>query len=216
MRYLRTPDVYRPQSDTALLMRAMAADGVPRGGAALDVCTGTGAVALDALARGAEHVTAVDVSRSALLSAWLNSRLRGARIELLHGEFSRVLRRRRFDTVLANPPYVPGPEPALDRRRGRAWNAGSAGRSVLDPLCRMLPDLLNPHGTALIVHSTLSGPDDTLARLRADGLKAAIVARETIGFGPVLHRRAAWLESTWSIAPGQREEELVVIRADRI
>ncbi|WP_024803564.1 HemK2/MTQ2 family protein methyltransferase [Nocardia sp. BMG51109] len=214
MIYLRSPDVYRPQADTALLMRAMAAAAVPCGHV-LDVCTGTGAIALDALRNGAKHVTAVDISRSALLSAWLNSRLHGARIELVRGEFTRVLRHRRFDAVLANPPYVPGPEPTARGGRARAWNAGPAGRAVLDPLCRVLPNLLNPHGIALIVQSTLSAPDITVHRLRADGLKAAVVARETTGFGPVLRERAAWLERAGLIEPGQRDEELVVIRADR-
>ncbi|SLJ83173.1 putative methyltransferase [Mycobacteroides abscessus subsp. abscessus] len=32
----------------------------------------------------------------------------------------------------------------------------------------------------------------------------------------MLRERAAWLESVGLIAPGQRHEELVVIRADRI
>ncbi|GAB2714468.1 methyltransferase [Nocardia thraciensis] len=196
-------------------MRAITAAALPSGGRVLDVCTGTGAVALHALRTGAQHVTAVDVSRLALLSAWLNSRLRGVRIELLHGEFTRVLARRRFDAVLANPPYVPGPSPVPSDGPTRAWEAGPTGRSVLDPLCRTLPNLLTRRGTALIVHSALSGPDQTLHRLRACGLKAAIVARETTGFGPVLRDRASWLESAGLIEPGQRHEELVVIRADR-
>ncbi|MBF6170673.1 HemK2/MTQ2 family protein methyltransferase [Nocardia blacklockiae] len=212
----RVPGVYRPQADTMLLLRALAAAAIPRGGRVLDVCTGTGAVAVEALRNGAEHVTAVDVSRSALASAWVNSRVRRARIELRCGEFARVLRRGdRFDAVLANPPYVPGPDLGPARGAARAWEAGPDGRAVLDPLCRMLPDLLHRRGTALIVHSALCGADETVDLLRDGGLKAAIVARETIEFGPVLHARAEWLESTGLIEPGQRHEELVVVRADR-
>ncbi|WP_307719291.1 methyltransferase [Nocardia mexicana] len=213
---VRAPGVYRPQEDTRLLIRAMAAAAIPRGGTMLDVCTGSGAVAVAAaLLGGAEHVTAVDISRSALISAWLNSRLRRTRIELLHGEFAEVLGHRRFDVVLANPPYVPGPVPTPTYGPARAWEAGPAGRAVLDPLCRILPNLLNPKGIGLIVHSSLCDVDATVRDLRDGGLKAAIVAREINEFGPVLRARAPWLESAGLIEPGQRYEELVVVRADR-
>ncbi|WP_280274029.1 HemK2/MTQ2 family protein methyltransferase [Nocardia wallacei] len=215
MIFFRAPGVYRPRADTRLLMRAMAAAAMPRDAEVLDVCTGTGAVAVEALRLGAKKVTAVDVSRSALLSAWVNSRLRGGRLELLHGEFDRVLRNRRFDTVLANPPYVPGPEPSAAHGAARAWEAGPNGRALLDPLCRMMPGLLNRRGTALIVHSALCDPDETMRLLRDGGLKAAVAAREPNEFGPVLHARASWLEAVGLIEPGRRHEELVVIRADR-
>ncbi|WP_433685411.1 hypothetical protein [Nocardia sp. CA-119907] len=56
----------------------------------------------------------------------------------------------------------------------------------------------------------------TVHRLRDLGLKAAVVAREGVEFGPVLRKRAPWLEAAGLIEPGRRYEELVVIRADRI
>ncbi|QLY28765.1 hypothetical protein [Nocardia huaxiensis] len=66
-----------------------------------------------------------------------------------------------------------------------------------------------------MVHSALCGTDRTLHRLRDSGLEAAVVARALIPFGPVLRRRAGWLTARGLIDPGQRDEELVVIRADR-
>lgn len=212
----RPPGVYRPQLDTWLLVRALSEAGVPRGAEALDVCTGTGALAVAAARAGAATVTAVDVSRAAVLSAWLNCRVRGIEVEVLRGDFAAVLGRRSFDLVVANPPYVPAPENAAYRGSARAWNAGARGRAVLDQLCTALPALLKPRGMALIVHSVLCDPDATLAQLRENELKAAIVARATVPFGPVLRRRADWLASAGLIEPGQRMEDLVVIRADRI
>ncbi|WP_433722834.1 HemK2/MTQ2 family protein methyltransferase [Nocardia sp. CA-129566] len=213
MPLLRCPGVYRPQGDTWLLVRALAEAGLPRWSRVLDICTGTGAVAIAAVRAGATAVTAVDVSRSAICSAWLNSRLRGLPIELIHGDFAEVLPGRRFDVVLANPPYVPCAEPVWFAG-SRAWNGGPDGRGLLDKLCSMLPDVLAPGGIALIVHSALANGKMTVDRLRDSGLTTAVVARQMIPFGPVLRRHTEWLERGGLISPGQCEEELLVIRAD--
>ncbi|MFI5720249.1 HemK2/MTQ2 family protein methyltransferase [Nocardia sp. NPDC051750] len=212
---VRAPGVYRPQPDTWLLARAMTEAALPAGTRVLDACTGTGALAIHAARSGAASVTAVDLSRAAVAAAWLNSRLCGVRLELLCGDITRVVDGRTFDVIVANPPYVPSAGPVPGGRAARAWDAGRHGRSVLDPLCVMMPRLLATGGTALIVHSTLSGTATSLAQLRDGGLKATIVARTMIPFGPVLTRRIGWLRDRGLIRPGQRHEELVVIRADR-
>ncbi|MFE3098814.1 methyltransferase [Nocardia tengchongensis] len=214
MMLIRAPGVYRPQADTRLLTRAYADAHIPPHRRVVDVCTGTGALAI-AAARFARSVTAVDISRAALISAWLNCRLRGIDVELLYGDFRTVLPGRTFDVMVCNPPYVPCWSDRPPRGGARSWDAGVDGRSAIDSLCRLAPELLSETGTLLMVQSVLSGVDSTLAVLRAAGMKAAAVARATIPFGPVLCSRAAWLVDTGQIQPGQRDEELVVIRADR-
>ena len=67
----------------------------------------------------------------------------------------------------------------------------------------------------LLVQSEFAIPRQTLAALAESGLDAEVVAYEWIPFGPVLESRAGWLEDTGRLEPGRREEELVVIRADR-
>ncbi|MQY27781.1 methyltransferase [Nocardia aurantia] len=208
----RAPGVYRPQSDTEMLLRAVGA-AVPEGGRVLDVGTGSGALTVAALRSGAGRVTAMDISRRALLSARLNSLRWWGRVELLHGDIRLVHPRGRYDLVLANPPYVPACAADDIRRDARAWAAGPTGRSVLDPLCRLLPRLLRESGTGLIVQSALADPDRTVEMLTDGGLDAAVAARSTIAFGPVLRSRSKWLQATGLIEPGQRAEELVVIRA---
>jgi release factor glutamine methyltransferase len=121
----------------------------------------------------------------------------------------------RFDLVLANPPYVPGPGVVAAQGRARAWDAGPDGRAVLDRLCALAPLLLAPGGLLLMVHSALCDAELTLHQLRGGGLKASVVARREEPFGPVMRGRAQWLVERGLIAPGQRHEELVVIRADR-
>ncbi|MFE1594126.1 HemK2/MTQ2 family protein methyltransferase [Nocardia sp. NPDC058705] len=211
---LRVPRVYRPQADTWLLARALHEVPSLRGGRVLDVCAGTGALTLAAAAAGAGSLTAVDLSWSALMSTWMNCRLRGIAVELLHGDFASALRLPRFDVVVANPPYVPA-EQTSGRGAALAWDAGHDGRSVLDRLCAMLPDLLTERGVGLIVHSAVSDPQRSLSQLRGLGASARVVATGTVPFGPVMRSRAEWLAANGFIRPGQREEELVVIRVDR-
>jgi release factor glutamine methyltransferase len=67
----------------------------------------------------------------------------------------------------------------------------------------------------LVVHSALSDPGRTLVRLRAAGLKAAVVRRRWIAFGPVLRARQGWLRERGLLDAADEREELVVIRAER-
>jgi release factor glutamine methyltransferase len=65
------------------------------------------------------------------------------------------------------------------------------------------------------VHSALSGPDRTLEMLREAGLKAEVVRRRRVPFGPVLRSREDWLRRRGLLGPADDKEELVVIRAER-
>ena len=213
MKLLRVPGVYRPQGDTRLLADALAAAAIPPGGSALDIGTGTGAMAIVAARAGASEVTAVDVCRRAVWTARMNARMRGLPIDVRRGDALAVAAGRRFDLIVANPPYVPA-ETASPRGAARAWDAGLDGRSVVDRVCAAAPDLLAPGGVLLMVHSSLCDTDATLLALRGGGLKAAVVSRAEEGFGPVMRSRAGWLARRGLISDGQRAEELVVIRAD--
>ncbi|WP_336082740.1 HemK2/MTQ2 family protein methyltransferase [Nocardia sp. SSK8] len=214
MRLIRAPGVYRPQTDSLLLCRALRELPQLPGARVLDTCAGTGVATLAAAAAGASSLTAIDLSWPALLSTWLNCRVRGIAVDLLHGDFTAALRLPRFDVVVANPPYVPAPG-AHARGAALAWDAGPDGRGVLDRLCATLPALLTERGRALIVHSAISDPDRSLCQLREHGVDAQVVTAGTVPFGPVLRGRRDWLTEHGYLRPGQREEELVVIRVDR-
>jgi hypothetical protein len=67
----------------------------------------------------------------------------------------------------------------------------------------------------LVVQSELSGVGQSLASLRSAGLDADVVARQWIAFGPALSARTQWLERTGRLRRGCREEQIVVIRADK-
>ncbi|MFE6746487.1 HemK2/MTQ2 family protein methyltransferase [Kitasatospora purpeofusca] len=207
--------MYPAQGDTALLVETLRRERPAPGARLLDLGTGTGAVALAAAELGAA-VTAVDLSRLALATTWLNARLHHLRLKLRHGDLTTPVTGHRFEYIVSNPPYVPSADTGPPRRGiARAWDAGPTGRVLLDRICRQAPRLLAPGGVLLIVQSSLADPQATLAALRRAGLRAGPVATRRQEFGPVMSARADWFEERRLIAPGEREETLVVVRGVR-
>jgi release factor glutamine methyltransferase len=195
-----------------MLARTLRAEALPPGARVLDVCTGSGLLAVTAALCGA-RATAVDVSRRAVVCAALNGRLNGVRVRALRGDLLAPVRGERFDAIVSNPPYLPAPDEALPGRgAARAWDAGRDGRAVLDRLCAEAPEHLAPGGVVLIIHSALCGTDATLDALRHAGLAAQVVERHHGALGPLLRARAPQLEARGLLAPGQRDEEVIVVR----
>jgi release factor glutamine methyltransferase len=217
MRLLVLPGVLRPLSDGRLLASRMRDERLARGAGVLDMFTGSGALAVAAAQDGAAAVTASDLSRRAALNARINAALNRVDVEVVRGDLFAPLAGRRFDLVLANPPYVPSAEPELPSRGAAlAWEGGLGGRAVIDRFCAQVGTHLLPGGSALIVQSSLTGEEQTVARLKAGGLSARVLARERGPLGPVVSERAAELERQGMLEPGAREEELLVIQGSRI
>ncbi|MFD9597909.1 HemK2/MTQ2 family protein methyltransferase [Kitasatospora sp. NPDC059973] len=216
MLLIRPPGVYPPQGDTELLISSLRREPLGPTSRVLDVGTGTGAVALAAAGSGA-RVTAVDLSGRAVAAAWLNTRLHRRRVRLRRGDLLRPVAGQRFDLITANPPYVPVDDAADAPGRGPAlaWDAGRDGRLVLDRICREAPRLLAPGGVLLIVQSSLADVPATLTALRRSGLRASVAARRRQAFGPVMTARAGLFERLGLIAPGERAEDLAVVRGVR-
>jgi 16S rRNA (guanine966-N2)-methyltransferase len=115
-RQLRAPQglATRPTSDRVreALFGILTSAGALDGARVLDLYAGTGALALEALSRGAAHATLVDSSRLALAAARANVEALGqqARVRIVAGDVSasvaRLLRHGPFDLVLADPPWA--------------------------------------------------------------------------------------------------------------
>lgn len=209
------PGVYEPQEDSLLLCDIAATTGIVPGARVLDMCTGSGAVAITAALLGAREVVAFDISPRAVDCAERNARSVGVEVDVRLGSLAEAAELEPFDVLLCNPPYVPSELPPTGMGLHRAWDAGEDGRTVLDPLCRASADLLAPGGVLLVVHSEFSGPHRTVRMLSDNGFSVTEAGRQTIDFGPVMHRRAQWLEARGVLAPGRRTEELVVVRGDK-
>lgn len=211
---LRFPGVYPPQADTWLLADAIGREHLGPASRVLDLCTGTGAIGVRAAEAGAGRVTAVDVSRRAVLNARLNALAGRHPIRVVRGNLTAGLEQQQFDLIVSNPPYVPAADDALPgtgRRRG--WDAGTNGRALLDQICTAAPELLAPNGVLLIAQSSLSGVEKTRTMLEEHGLRVSIAATKAIPFGPVLSSRRRMLEARGFVSPGQRTEDIYVLRA---
>src|SRR5690348_8730906 len=152
MRLVIPPGVFRPISDTWLLAAALERERLGPGARVLDLCSGSGAVAVHAalearrgraVARrsaAACDVTAVDVSRRAIATIRLNAALNHVRVRARRGDLFEAVAGERFDAIVSNPPYVPAATDDLPTRGlARAWDAGRDGRALLDRICAAAP-----------------------------------------------------------------------------
>jgi release factor glutamine methyltransferase len=213
VRLVVPPGVFRPISDTWLLADTLDRQSLPPGGRVLDLCAGSGALAVRAALGGPREVTAIDVSRRAVAAIRLNAALNGVSVRALRGDLFAPVAGERFDAIVSNPPYVPSPTDALPAAGlERAWEAGRDGRALLDRICAAAPAHLRPDGTVLVVHSALLGLEPTIELLRAGGLRADVAARERGPLGPLMNGRRRQLEIAGLLTPGQRDEDVVVVR----
>jgi release factor glutamine methyltransferase len=204
VRLFAPPGVFSPLSDTRLLAERLRAEPRLRDGNVLDLCTGSGALAVVAALAGAARVTGVDASRRAVMAARFNARLNGVRVRALYGDLFEPVRGERFDVIVSNPPYVPG------EGAGRGFDAGEDGRDLIDRVCAGLADHLVPGGLALLVHSSICGEEATMSALEDAGLAAEVIDRRRGPLGPVMGARAPELRRR-GLLEGD-EEELLVLR----
>ena len=153
-------------------------------GTLLDLGTGCGVQALHA-SRHARAVTATDVAPRALAMARATFALNGMDVELLDGPWLEPVAGRRFDRIVSNPPFVPGPARVDYVYR----DSGQAGDDALAALVRALPGHLERGGVAQLLGSWLHvrGQDwpDRVRSWLPDGVDAWVVQREVTD--PALH-----------------------------
>ena len=211
MRLLPLPGVFQPPSDAWMLAEYLRRERLAEGASVLDVCTGSGMLAICAACDGAAEVTAVDISRRAVVAVRLNARLNGVQVAAVRGDLFEPLRGRRFDVIVSNPPYLPGDIAELPRRGlARAWEGGRTGRAFIHRISARAREHLRPGGVMLLVYSTVCGERQTLDGLRAGGLEPSVVERRRGPLGPRLQARTEWLSRQRLLLAGGEEEMLVV------
>ncbi len=159
----------------------------------LDLCTGSGCIAL-ALAKKLPWclVTGTDLSKRALSFARKNARENGIRnVSFLEGSLFGPVKRRKFDIITANPPYIRTEELGTLQREVRDWEPEAAldgGEDGMDFYRQILPaagEHLNRGG-----HIFLElGYDqaETVKLLAAEnGFRNGIVVKDYAGIGRIL------------------------------
>jgi release factor glutamine methyltransferase len=199
-RFEVSPAVLIPRPDTETLIER-ALELLPPDSTAriLDLCTGTGAIAVTIAAeRPGVHATATDLSAAALEVARRNAERHGvaARCELLEGDlFAPLPASAKFALIAANPPYIPEPEleglqPEIKQFEPRlALASGSDGFAHLKRLCEGARAFLEPGGAVLFeVGSGQAG--QVQEWLRVQGFIEVTARKDLAGVERVVEARA--------------------------
>jgi release factor glutamine methyltransferase len=167
------PGVFIPRPETEAMLEWAVAQALPAKPVVIDVCTGSGALAL-ALARhwpGA-RVIGLDDSDAALDYARRNAA--GTTVEFVRADVthSGVLTELEghVDLVVSNPPYVPDgaelePE-VIDHDPPDAVFGGPDGMAVIPAVARLAGRLLRPGGLFAVEH------DDTTSSMTAETISS--------------------------------------------
>ncbi|MGV3653228.1 MAG: peptide chain release factor N(5)-glutamine methyltransferase [Noviherbaspirillum sp.] len=155
-----TSAVLIPRPETELLVE-LAIEKLPSGGRAIDLGTGSGAIAV-ALARNRPdaQVTALDASEAALDVARGNAQRNGVQVGFLHSDWYRSLDEAgntTFDLVVSNPPYIVSGDRHLSQGDLRfepldALTDHGDGLSALRTIIAGAPGHLAPGGWLLMEH----------------------------------------------------------------
>ena len=102
------PAVLIPRPETEELAEKVIEEVRSRGGGrVLDLCTGSGAVAIAVAKNSPAEVTATDVSEAACTVARANAAGAGASVKVLAGDMFAPVAEEKFDVIVSNPPYIP-------------------------------------------------------------------------------------------------------------
>ena len=152
-----TPAVLVPRPETELVVeRALGLLAPGSDARVLDLCTGSGAIAVSIAAERPEvKVDATDLSAAALEVARRNALAHGVseRVRLLEGDlFAPLPNDARYALIVANPPYIPDAEVATLAPDVAAWEphlalaGGPDGLAIVRRIVAGAPRVLAPGG----------------------------------------------------------------------
>lgn len=135
---------------------------VVRGRHIFEPFAGSGAIGFMALTLGAEHVDFLDVNPRAgsfLAENALLNQLDASRFRWIEADIATYEPERRYDLIIANPPFVPTP----DGIEGTVTsNGGAEGNRFVEVLLRRLEEFLEPEGEALMLVMQLVSQEQPL------------------------------------------------------
>lgn len=146
--------VLTPRMETEILVEnVLKAEKNFKNATILDLGTGSGAIAISLACHCDAKITAVDISKSALVVAETNAKKNGAKIEFIHSNlFEDLKRKRKFDIIVSNPPYIPSKDiKKLDKNVQEcdpilALDGGEDGLDFYRTIITQAPKKLNSNG----------------------------------------------------------------------
>jgi len=115
------------------------------GGAALDLCGGSGIAALH-LSRSARVPATADITVRSAFFAEFNAQLNGIEVVSFCGDLYDPVKSQQFDLISAHPPFVPATGQTMVYRDG-----GETGEEVTRRIVEGLPSHLRAGGTAVVL-----------------------------------------------------------------
>jgi release factor glutamine methyltransferase len=198
LRLLVGPGVFIPRPETEAILEWATAQHLPEAPVIVDLCTGSGALAIALAQHWPEaRLLGIDDSDAALEYARKNSA--GTKVELLHAD---VTKRGlltdldgQVDLVVANPPYVPDGAPVEPEVShydpSHAVFGGADGMTVINAIVRLAGRWLRPGGffavehddtTSSLTRELISGTelfDDVVAQTDLTGRPRFVTARRS-------------------------------------
>jgi release factor glutamine methyltransferase len=167
-----TPDVLIPRPETEFLLDrvlSLAKGENISSGKILDLCCGSGVIAIVLAKETGERIVALDISKGALQVAKRNAHCNNvaSAIDFVQADlFSGLLLKREFSLIVSNPPYVSRfdvdnnlePEVAYFEPH-LALDGGDKGMEVIQKIRYMLPLILKPGGEVYLEIGADQGAD---------------------------------------------------------
>ena len=184
------PRALIPRPETELLVEEALAHihRLGRKAKVLDVCTGSGCIAVAVAKLADADVTAVDISPAALSLATENAALHGVDIKFVQSDLFGALMGQTYDVIISNPPYIPTAElnhlqaEIQEHEPSLALDGGPDG---LDIYRRLVPESLN-HLTPSGVLFLEIGPRDVEAIMLGAGYGIVRLIKDYAGLDRVL------------------------------
>jgi release factor glutamine methyltransferase len=163
------PGVFIPRPETEAMLEWATAQRLPDAPVIVDLCTGSGALAL-ALARQWPHARVIGIDDSDAALQYASTNALGTTVELVKADVTApgVLSQLdgQVDLLVSNPPYVPDgteldPE-VLDHDPSHAVFGGPDGMTVITAIVELAQRVLSPGGLFAVEH------DDTTSALTVE------------------------------------------------
>ncbi|MBA2859148.1 release factor glutamine methyltransferase [Methanococcus maripaludis] len=169
------PKVYVPAEDSELLIENLVD---VKNKTVLDVGTGSGIQAINAVKQGASKVIGIDINPYAVDCAKINSELNeidSKKLSFKTGDLFKNIDEK-FDVILFNAPYLPtSDEEKLEKYLNYAFDGGKDGREVLDKFLDEVANYLKKDGIIQILQSSLTDGNKTIEKME----KLGFVAKQT-------------------------------------
>ncbi len=144
-----------PRPETELLVEN-SLKYIDEGKSVLDLCTGSGAIAIAVSKQSKARVTAIDISKDALELAKENAKANEADIEFIESDLFENLSDRKFDVIISNPPYIKKEDLASLQKEVKdfepmlALDGGKDGLAFYKKICKNAKDYLTEKGVLIM------------------------------------------------------------------